>query len=66
METNLAHLIENAIGANTDVKLKRIHAEFSKYSLETLQESEQLANNALEEALNELIEAKVNQMLQRV
>lgn len=54
METTLADLIQNALTVRKDYQL-----------MKTGSDSLQLANNALEERLNELIEAKVNQMMKR-
>lgn len=56
MNPTLAELIQNALDMSADAK--RIPCSLTH-------ENQQLALNALEERLQELIEAKVNQMLER-
>lgn len=70
METTIAQLIQNALEAEKDTELyisssASVGMNTSPSTLKKLQEAAILANNALNERLNELIEAKVNQMLKR-
>jgi len=62
METTIAQLLRNAIQA--DFNLENGSQERRLWQLN--KEAATLANNAIEERLQELIEAKVNQMLKRV
>lgn len=71
METTITTLIANALEAEKDTELyinssASVGMNTSPATLKKLQEAAQLANNALNERLQELIEAKVNQVLKRV
>jgi len=59
MKTTLSQLIQEAL----DARAFRLKTEAGGFCLADDVEGEQLAVNAFEEALNEMIEAKVTQML---